>query len=243
MKNLLLITFLFLLNACSTYVEEANNKEFKPLTPSFEEFNKEEPTNGSIFSASSSGLFSSDRRAKRVGDILSVTLSETFSSNKAVTNSSGKTDTIGAEVGPTGLLRNFAGLGGSASKTNSFSGSMATNQSNSLSGTLSATIVRVFPNGNFEIKGQKKLRITEGTEYIRLSGIIRPQDISTTNTVSSAKIAEAQIEYVGAGILDSATKPGWGSQIFRAISPFWGLKNEKNNNHFLISVNRIILFS
>ena len=165
-------------------------------------------------------MFSSDRRAKKVGDILSVTLSETFSSNKAVTNSSGKTDTIGAEVAPTGLLRNFAGLGGSASKTNSFSGSMATNQSNSLSGTLSATIVRVFPNGNFEIKGQKKLRITEGTEYIRLSGIIRPQDISTTNTVSSAKIAEAQIEYVGAGILDSATKPGWGSQIFRAISPF-----------------------
>ena len=97
---------------------------------------------------------------------------------------------------------------------------MATNQSNSLSGTLSATIVRVFPNGNLEIKGQKKLRITEGTEYIRLSGIIRPEDISTTNTVSSAKIAEAQIEYVGAGILDSATKPGWGSKIFRAISPF-----------------------
>ena len=220
MKKLIIIASIFIVNGCSTYVEEVNNKQFKPLTPSFEEFNTEEPSNGAIFSTSSSGLFSSDRRAKKVGDILSVTLSETFSSNKAVTNSSGKTDTIGAEVGPTGLLRNFAGLGGSASKTNSFSGSMATNQSNSLSGTLSATIVRVFPNGNLEIKGQKKLRITEGTEYIRLSGIIRPQDISTTNSVSSAKIAEAQIEYVGAGILDSATKPGWGSKIFRAISPF-----------------------
>ena len=220
MKKLIIIASVLFINGCSTYVEEVNNKQFKPLTPSFEEFNREEPSNGAIFSTSSSGLFSSDRRAKKVGDILSVTLSETFSSNKAVTNSSGKTDTIGAEVGPTGLLRNFAGLGGSASKTNSFSGSMATNQSNSLSGTLSATVVRVFPNGNLEIKGQKKLRITEGTEYIRLSGIIRPQDISTTNSVSSAKIAEAQIEYVGAGILDSATKPGWGSKIFRAISPF-----------------------
>ena len=220
MKKLIIIVSIVFFNGCSTYVEEVNNKQFKPLTPSFEEFNREDPSNGAIFSTSSSGLFSSDRRAKKVGDILSVTLSETFSSNKAVTNSSGKTDTIGAEVGPTGLLRNFAGLGGSASKTNSFSGSMATNQSNSLSGTLSATVVRVFPNGNLEIKGQKKLRITEGTEYIRLSGIIRPQDISTTNSVSSAKIAEAQIEYVGAGILDSATKPGWGSKIFRAISPF-----------------------
>ena len=220
MKKLIIIASIFFFNGCSTYVEEVNNKQFKPLTPSFEEFNREEPSNGTIFSTSSAGLFSSDRRAKKVGDILSVTLSETFSSNKAVTNSSGKTDTIGADVGPTGLLRNFAGLGGSASTTNSFSGSMATNQSNSLSGTLSATVVRVFPNGNLEIKGQKKLRITEGTEYIRLSGIIRPQDISTTNSVSSAKIAEAQIEYVGAGILDSATKPGWGSKIFRAISPF-----------------------
>ena len=220
MKNLIFISILFFVNGCSTYVEEANNKYFTPLTPSFEEFNKDEPSNGSIYSTSSAGLFSSDRRAKKVGDILSVTLSETFSSNKAVTNSSGKTDNIGVEVGPTGIMRNFAGLGGSASKTNSFSGSMATNQSNSLSGTLSATVVRVFPNGNLEIKGQKKLRITEGTEYIRLTGIIRPQDISTSNSVSSAKIAEAQIEYVGAGILDSASKPGWGSAFFRAISPF-----------------------
>ena len=73
MKKLILIASLLFVNACSTYVEEANNKEFKPLTPSFEEFNKEEPSDGSIFSASSSGLFSSDRRAKKVGDILSVT--------------------------------------------------------------------------------------------------------------------------------------------------------------------------
>jgi flagellar L-ring protein precursor FlgH len=220
MKKVAFILFLFFMNGCSTYIEEANNGQFKPLKPTFEEFSRDQPSNGSIYSTSSSGIFSSDRRAKNVGDILSVTLSETFSSNKAVTNSSKKADAIGAEVGPTGIMRNFAGLGGSASKTNSFSGSMATNQSNSLTGTLSATVVRIFPNGNLEIKGQKKLRITEGTEYIRLSGIIRPQDISTTNTVSSTKIAEAQIEYVGAGILDSASKPGWGSSFFRAISPF-----------------------
>ena len=220
MKKFIFVIPFVILSGCATYVEEVNNQQFKPLTPSYEEFERSQPSNGSIYSSSSSGLFSSDRRAKKVGDILSVTLSETFSSNKAVTNSSAKADAIGADIGPTGFLRNFAGIGGTATTTNSFSGSMATNQSNSLSGTVSATIVRVFPNGNLEIKGQKKLRITEGTEYIRLSGIIRPEDISTTNTVSSAKIAEAQIEYVGAGILDSATKPGWGSKIFRAISPF-----------------------
>ena len=220
MKKLMIISIVFLLNGCSTYIEEVKNSEFTPLKPSFEEFTKTASSNGAIYSTSSSGLFSSDRRAHKVGDILSVNLSERFTSNKAVTSASGKADAIGAEVGPTGLLRNFAGLGGSASKTNSFAGSASTNQSNSLTGILSATVVRVFPNGNLEIKGQKKLRITEGTEYIRLSGIIRPQDISATNTVSSAKIAEAQIEYVGAGILDSASKPGWGSALFRIISPF-----------------------
>ena len=140
MNKILIFTTFVILGGCTTYIEETNNQQFKPLRPSFEEFEKAEPSNGSIYSSSSSGLFSSDRRAKKVGDILSVTLNETFSSNKAVTNSSAKADVIGAEVGPTGIMRNFAGLGGSASKTNSFSGSMATNQSNSLSGTISATI-------------------------------------------------------------------------------------------------------
>ena len=119
MKKLIFTLAFATLSGCATYVEEANNQQFKPLKPSFEEFERAEPSNGSIYSTSSSGLFSSDRRAKKFGDILSVTLSETFSSNKAVTNSSAKADTIGAEVGPTGIMRNFAGLGGSASKTNS----------------------------------------------------------------------------------------------------------------------------
>ena len=78
----------------------------------------------------------------------------------------------------------------------------------------------MLANGNLEIKGQKKLRLTEGSEYIRLSGIVRPQDISASNTVSSNLIAEAQIEYVGAGSLANESRPGWGSRLFRAISPF-----------------------
>ena len=220
MKKLILIISLTILSNCSTYVEETINAEFVPLKPSLAEMKLSAPSNGSIYSTSSPGLFSADKRAHKVGDILTVQLSETFSSTKSVATATSKADVIGAEVGPTGFLRNFAGIGGNASKTNTFAGSGSASQSNTLTGFISATVVNVYPNGNLEIKGQKKLRITEGTEYIRLSGIIRPEDISTTNTVSSAKIAEAQIEYVGAGILDSATKPGWGSKIFRAISPF-----------------------
>jgi flagellar L-ring protein precursor FlgH len=220
MKKLSLIILIFLLNGCSTYIEETINAEFTPLKPTFEEFEIIPSSNGSIYSGSSAGLFSSDRRAHKVGDILTVTLNETFSSSKSVTASSSKADSIGAEVGPTGLLRNFAGLGGSASKTNSFKGAGSAAQSNSLTGYLSVTVVRVFPNGNLEIKGQKKLRLTEGSEYIRINGIVRPQDISATNYVSSSQIAEAQIEYVGAGSLANEARPGWGSRLFRAFSPF-----------------------
>ena len=220
MKKIFLTFLTFLLTGCSTYVEETINAEFTPLTPSFEEFKVVPASNGSIYSGSSAGLFSSDIRAHKVGDILTVTLNETFSSSKSITTASSKADAIGAEVGPTGLLRNFAGIGGSAGKTNSFAGSGSAAQSNSLTGFLSVTVVRVFPNGNLEIKGQKKLRLTEGSEYIRINGIVRPQDISATNYVSSSQIAEAQIEYVGAGSLANEASPGWGSKLFRSIAPF-----------------------
>ena len=220
MKKLIFLPFFLLVFNCSTYVEETINAEFIPLKPTLAELNLTNPSNGSIYSISSPGLFSADKRAHKIGDILTVQLSETFSSTKSVSSQTSKEDAIGAEVGPTGILRNFAGLGGNVSKTNTFKGSGSASQSNSLTGFISATVVKVYPNGNLEIKGQKKLRLTEGSEYIRLSGIVRPQDISAANTVSSNLIAEAQIEYVGSGTLANESKPGWASRLFRAISPF-----------------------
>ena len=214
-----ILVFLFLTN-CSTYVEEAINNEFKPLALTTSEMRNIKASNGAIYSTSSPGLFSSDKRAHQVGDILTVQLSETFSSTKSITSQTAKEDAIGAEVGPTGILRNFAGVGGNVSKSNSFKGSGSASQSNSLTGFISATVVKVYPNGNLEIKGQKRLRLTDGSEYIRLSGIVRPQDISASNTVSSNLIAEAQIEYVGSGTLSNEARPGWGSRLFRAVSPF-----------------------
>ena len=211
---------LFLITNCSTYVEEAINKEFKPIAPTIAEMKATKENNGTIYSTSSPGLFSTDKRAHQVGDILTVQLNETFSSTKSVTSQSAKEDSIGAEAAPTGILRNFAGLGGSVSKSNSFKGSGSASQSNSLTGFISATVVKVYPNGNLEIKGQKRLRLTDGSEYIRLAGIVRPQDISASNTVSSNLIAEAEIEYVGSGTLSNESTPGWGSKFVRAISPF-----------------------
>ena len=221
MKKIILRTgLLLILTNCSTYVEEAINKDFKPLAPTVAEMKATKANNGAIYSTSSPGLFSSDKRAHQVGDILTVQLSETFSSTKSVTSQSAKEDSIGAEAAPTGLLKNFIGMGGSVAKSNSFKGSGSASQSNSLTGFISATVVKVFPNGNLEIKGQKKLVLNDGSEYLRLSGIIRPEDISASNTIASSNIADARITYTNAGVYADSTQPGWLSKIFRQVTPF-----------------------
>jgi flagellar L-ring protein precursor FlgH len=107
-----------------------------------------------------------------------------------------------------------------AGTTRSFSGSGNAAQSNSLTGRLSVTIVRVFDNGNMGVLGQKELTLNNGKEYIRLSGIVRPEDISPSNTVSSNLLADAQITYTGAGHLADSSKPGWLSRALRTVSPF-----------------------
>ena len=85
---------------------------------------------------------------------------------------------------------------------------------------MTVTVVRVYPNGNLEIKGQKKLVLNDGSEYLRLSGIVRPEDISASNTISSSNVADAKITYTNSGVYAVSTKPGWLSKIFREITPF-----------------------
>ena len=99
-----------------------------------------------------------------------------------------------------------------------FTGSGTASQSNSLNGELSVTVTRVFANGNMEILGQKLL-LNNGSEYIRLTGLIRPEDISASNVVSSSRIANAKISYLGAGEIADTAKKGWLSSLFTNISP------------------------
>ena len=89
-----------------------------------------------------------------------------------------------------------------------------------MNGTISVTVVRVYPNGNLEVKGERKLSYNSGTEYLRLAGVVRPEDISSTNTVSSTKVADAQISYTGTGDMNDSVTKGWLSRYFAYISPF-----------------------
>ena len=214
---------------CSTYVSQLEGQAFEPVDPAVS-LASEQPANGAIFRAGQSGLFATDQRARRVGDILTVTFNEIFAATKAQTAASSKADAFAVTL-PTGLPNiltgGFAtddsgvnGGGLTAGQIRTFSGAGNAAQSNSFTGSLAVTVIRVFPNGNMEVAGQKEITLNNGNEYVRVKGIVRPEDISATNIVSSTRLADAQIRYTGSGHLADASKPGWLSQFMRAISPF-----------------------
>lgn len=105
------------------------------------------------------------------------------------------------------------------STNQSFKGSGGAAQSNSLTGRLSVIVARVFPNGTLEIIGQKKLTLNNGNEYVRLTGIVRPEDISAQNVILSERIAHADIRYVGAGDVADTARPGWLRRFLATASP------------------------
>ncbi len=225
-KFLIFIT-VFFLNGCSTYVEEIASEEFRPVQEEIAFTQNNQKKTGAIYRDGQGGLFSSDRRARKVGDILTVDFNEAFVATKSQTTNASKQDSYDLtlpNVLPNALT---GGLGNGEAKnslatstTQSFKGSGDAGQSNSLTGKISVTVVRVFNNGNLEILGQKELTLNNGQEYIRVRGIVRPEDISATNVVQSNRLADAQIRYTGAGAVADASQPGWLSRALRSVSPF-----------------------
>src|SRR6056300_517120 len=218
------ISVFLAMTGCSTYVSNIEGQAFAPIDPPVK-LSSPQPANGSIFHSSQNGLFATDQRARRVGDILTVSFNETYSATKAQTASSSKTDAFGVTL-PTALPNMLTGgfdkdpAGLNAGTTRSFAGAGNAVQSNSFSGLLSVTVVRVFDNGNMEVQGQKELTLNNGNEYVRVRGVVRPEDISATNIVSSDRLADAQIRYTGSGHLADTSEPGWLSKLMRTVSPF-----------------------
>ena len=209
---------LFLSGCVNTYVEEKASLEFEPIYPTQEFDQPNRNVNGSIYAQAGGGLFATDRRASKIGDILTVALSEKFTASKSQSANSAKTDDYDVTLPKILVGSDTAGLFTTGTKQ-AFAGSGTASQSNSLNGELSVTVTRVFANGNMEILGQKKLLLNNGSEYIRLTGLIRPEDISANNVVASSRIANAKISYLGAGEVADTAKRGWLSSLFSNISP------------------------
>lgn len=201
----------------------ANDPYYAPVQP----IDKREriAETGSLFSAISADSLYSDVTARRVGDIITVTLSENTNATKSANTRTSKESTanlnpvVGLGAQPIRIGQEAIQLG--VDSSNEFTGDAQSNQSNSLQGNISVTVVQVLANRNLVIRGEKWLTLNNGDEYIRLTGVIRPADITPSNEIQSNKIANARIQYSGKGTFANAQEKGWLNKFFS--SSWWPL--------------------
>lgn len=174
---------------------------------------------GSIFNVATYAPLHMGLRASRVGDPVTILLVESTTASKSVASKSNKSG--GASITPPSagpLSVNPDAL--KASSNSTFNGQGNATQTSSLASTLSVTIAEVRPNGTALVRGEKRMLLSQGNEWIQFSGIVRLIDIDLENRIPSTRVADARIEYSGKGALQRASKQGWLGQFFNMISPF-----------------------
>jgi len=175
---------------------------------------------GTIYNPAGSFDLFMDLRARAIGDILTVLLVERTNASKESSTSTAKGSSVDTGLpifggrpitsGGTPILNN------ELSSDSSFGGQSDSSQSNRLDGSITVTVAERLPNGNLLVRGEKRITINQGEEFIRLQGIIRPVDIGPANTVASTKVADATITYSGKGTLADANRPGWLARFFNS---------------------------
>lgn len=185
---------------------------------------------GSIYQAGFERSWFENVRARRVGDILVVTLVEDTEASHTNSGSISKSNATSLS-NPTlfGHQPSFAlpnsktpgTLAFGLDSSSEFSGSGDNTQNNEFSGSISVMVTQVLGNGYLAVRGEKRISMTGGNEYIRVAGIVRPEDIDIDNTIDSTKIADATLTYVGDGQVSMASEMGWLAKFFiSAIMPW-----------------------
>lgn len=183
----------------------------------------QEPIAGSLFStnAAQRGMFE-DRRARLVGDTLTINLVEKTAATKNANSSASRDSKLSAGI-PTMThvpLHYLQGVDLSATTSDTFAGKGASAANNNFTGTITVTVIDVYPNGNLLVSGEKRVAINQGDEFIRFSGVVNPMFVSSANAVNSTQVADARIEYRGSGYIDEVQQKGWLARFFDMIAPF-----------------------
>lgn len=176
------------------------------------------PNNGAIYSNASGLALFEDLKARRVGDLLTILLEERTDASKTASTTTTKdtdVDTGTPTLAGRGVTDDGVNiLGNVLGAEREFTGEGDASQSNSLDGRITVMVMERLPNGYLRVQGEKQLTLNQGDELIRVSGLVRPIDISTENTVPSTRVANAQITYSGSGPLADANRPGWLGRFF-----------------------------
>lgn len=177
---------------------------------------------GSIYQAGVSRTLFEDRRARYVGDTMTIAIAETTSASTKSNTKASRANSISASAGPiVGLPgKSFQGLDLAGRSAVSLDGKGEAAANNVFSGMITVTVIEVMPNGNLLVSGEKQVSIGAGTEYIRLSGVVNPYFINAANTINSAYVADARIEYKESGVISEAQVLGWLARFFMSVLPF-----------------------
>lgn len=192
------------------------------------EAKKAQPKTASLWQENQTSLFTA-KKANRLGDILTVAIFEKASAEKEAETATGRSSS--ASLGIPKLLGYEAALAAknpnldpskllSASSENDFQGSGSTSREETLSATLTTQVVQVLPNNNLRIQGSKTVRVNSENQFIRLTGIVRPEDITARNMIDSKYILDARIEYSGKGVISEKQRPGWLIRLVDTVWPF-----------------------
>lgn len=183
---------------------------------------------GSLWPAANDRGMVSDRRASRAGDILTVVVAEMANASSAQTKSANRDSSLEDAISQfvfsaatSGRLTSGGELpASSATGKSSYSGGGQVNNSQSLTARAAVLVTDVLPNGNLVIEGARMVTFSGETQYVVLHGLVRPEDVSSGNTVLSSNVADARVEFLSEGNLTDAQKRGWLSKLYEKLRPF-----------------------
>jgi flagellar L-ring protein precursor FlgH len=176
---------------------------------------------GSIFQAADGyGALHEGWRARRVGDPLTIVLVERTAATKSAGSKLDSDGGFGLRPPTTGPLSLFDPTDVRAGGNRNFTGTGQTNQANSLTGEVSVMVAEVYPNGTMLVRGEKRVTLNRGDEFVRIKGVVRMADVDANNRVPSTRVADARIGYTGKGDVARAGRQGWLSRFFQVVSPF-----------------------
>ena len=181
------------------------------------------PVTGSLYDGGMSDSWFGRKTDFKVGDIVVVILDEEVQAERTQNTDVSRETTNEVAAGALRKLpiikNNLGGLDLDGSNIGS-EGSGTADQEATLQGQIAVTVAQILPNGNLIVRGEKKLELSEGSEVIRVAGIVRTEDIAPNGTVFSRRLANAQISYIGSGELASANRVPWGTTLLLQFWPF-----------------------
>ena len=213
-------------SACATKPPLEENMDFAPIRPLEPQANAL-PTGSILGNNMHMSLFQGQRQW-RVGDVITIVLNEATQASRnssLITERKASNDALSSSwtnslLSPNGFWGDVRGDINLNQAEIGSEGVGTAAQANALSGVITAMVSEVMPNGNLIVEGRKQLSLTEGAEFIQVRGVVRTRDIQPDNTISSVRMAQAQISYRGTGNLAESTQPGWITQL---LFKYWPL--------------------